>query len=90
MAADLYSLADAINNDIVILSGEESCLRAGDLVVVHDEIVDSLWEEDFTSHEDQQIVDDLRERFKLLGLDDSKVEEMVRAAQKAKKAPCAS
>ena len=57
-------------------------LRAGDLVVVHDEIVDSLWEEDFTSHEDQQIVDDLRERFKLLGLDDSKVEEMVRAAQK--------
>jgi excisionase family DNA binding protein len=58
-------------------------LRAGDLVVVHDEIVDSLWEEDFTSHEDQQIVDDLRERFKLLGLDDSKVEEMVRVAQKA-------
>lgn len=57
-------------------------LRAGELVVVHDEIVDSLWEEDFTSHEDQQIVDDLRERFKLLGLDDSKVEEMVRAAQK--------
>ncbi|MFG1343317.1 DEAD/DEAH box helicase family protein [Xanthobacter autotrophicus DSM 431] len=58
-------------------------LRASDLVVVHDEIVDSLWEEDFTSHEDQQIVDDLRERFKLLGLDDSKVEEMVRAAQKS-------
>ena len=68
-------------------------LRAGELVVVHDEIVDSLWEEDFTSHEDQQIVDDLRERFKLLGLDDSKVEEMVRAAQKAsvrKLAPTAS
>ncbi len=58
-------------------------LRAGELVVVHDEIVDALWEEDFTSHEDQQIVDDLRERFKLLGLDDSKVEEMVRAAQKS-------
>ena len=58
-------------------------LRAGDLVVVHDEIVEALWEEDFTSHEDQQIVDDLRERFKLLGLDDSKVEEMVRTAQKA-------
>lgn len=58
-------------------------LRAGDQVVVHNEIVDSLWEEDFTSAEDQQIVDDLRERFKLLGLDDSKIEEMVRQAQKA-------
>jgi hypothetical protein len=58
-------------------------LRAGDQVVVHDEIVDSLWEEDFTSPEDQQIVEDLRERFKLLGLDDSKIEEMVRMAQQA-------
>jgi DNA repair protein RadD len=58
-------------------------LRAGDRVVVHNEIIDSLWEEDFTSPEDQQIVDDLRERFKLLGLDDSKIEEMVRMAQKA-------
>lgn len=58
-------------------------LRATDTVVVHDEIVDSLWEEDFTSLEDQQIVDELRERFKLLGLDSSKVEEMVRQAQRA-------
>jgi superfamily II DNA/RNA helicase len=58
-------------------------LRAGDQVVVHGEIVDSLWEEDFTSVEDAQIIADLRERMKLLGLDDSKVEEMVRAAQKS-------
>lgn len=58
-------------------------LRAGERVVVHDEIVDSLWEEDFTSVEDEQIVADLRERLKLLGLDDTKAEEMVRIAQQA-------
>lgn len=58
-------------------------LRATDRVVVHNEIIDSLWEEDFTSPEDQQIVDDLRERFKLLGLDDSKIEELVRQRQQA-------
>lgn len=57
-------------------------LRAGDQVVVHGEIVDSLWEEDFTSVEDAQIIADLRDRMKLLGLDDSKVEELVRAAQR--------
>ena len=58
-------------------------LRAGDQVVVHNEIVESLWEEDFTSVEDAQIVDDIRERLKLLGLDPSKAEEMVRIAQKS-------
>ena len=58
-------------------------LRAGDKVVVHGEVVDSLWEEDFTSVEDVQIIADLRERLKLLGLDDSKAEEMVRLAQQS-------
>ncbi len=58
-------------------------LRASDRVVVHGEIVESLWEEDFTSAEDTQIVEDLRERLKLLGLDASKAEEMVRMAQQA-------
>ncbi len=58
-------------------------LRASDRVVVHGEIVKSLWEEDFTSVEDTQIVEDLRERLKLLGLDASKAEEMVRMAQQA-------
>lgn len=68
-------------------------LRAGDQVVVHGEVVDSLWEEDFTSVEDTQIVADLRERLKLLGLDDSKAEEMVRLAQQSpvrKNSPTAS
>ena len=57
-------------------------LTVGERVIVHNEIVESLWEEDFTSVEDQQIVEDLRERMKLLGLDDSRVEEMVKAAKK--------
>lgn len=56
-------------------------LTAQERVVVQGEIVDSLWEEDFTSLDDQQIVDDLRERLKLLGLDPSQAEEIVRKAQ---------
>lgn len=66
-------------------------LRAGDQVVVHNEIVESLWEEDFTSVEDAQIVEDIRERLKLLGLDSSKAEEMVRIAQQSpiRKGPAA-
>jgi DNA repair protein RadD len=58
-------------------------LRAGERVVVHGEVVDSLWEEDLMSLEDQQIVDDIRERFKLLGLDETQVEELVSKAQKS-------
>src|ERR1035438_6461740 len=46
-------------------------LTAEERVVVHGEIVDSLWEEDFATVEDQQIVEDLRERLKLYGLDPS-------------------
>lgn len=56
-------------------------LRAGEQVVVHGEIVDSLWEEDFTSTEDQQVVEDLRERMRLFGLDPSQVEEFVKRAK---------
>lgn len=62
-----------------VLSGSKR-LRAGENVVVHGEIVESLWEEDFTSLEDAQIVEDIRERFKALGLDPSEVEEMVKRA----------
>jgi DNA repair protein RadD len=56
-------------------------LRAGEQVVVHGEIIESLWEEDFTSVEDQQIVDDLRERLKLYGLDPSQAEKIVKTAK---------
>lgn len=56
-------------------------LRAGERIVVRNEIVEALWEEDFTNLEDQQIIDDLRERFTLLGLDPSQVEEAVKKAR---------
>ena len=56
-------------------------LTAEERIVVRGEIVNSLWEEDFISIEDQQIVEDLRERLKLYGLDPSQAEEMVKKAQ---------
>jgi DNA repair protein RadD len=58
-------------------------LRASERVVVHGEIVESLWEEDFTEIEDKEIVEDLRERLKLYGLDASQAEEMVKKAQQS-------
>ncbi|MBV2137076.1 MAG: DEAD/DEAH box helicase family protein [Candidatus Thiodiazotropha sp. (ex Ctena orbiculata)] len=58
-------------------------LSAENRVIVHGEVVESLWEEDFSSIEDQQIIEDLRERLKLYGLDPSQAEEMVKAAQKS-------
>lgn len=56
-------------------------LLAGERVVVHNEIVESLWEEDFSSIEDQQVIDDLRERMRLFGLDPSQVEEFVKRSK---------
>ena len=60
-------------------------LQAGERVVVHNEIVDSLWEEDFTSPEDAQVVADLQERLALYGLDPSQAETMTmfKAAQQS-------
>ena len=65
-------------------------LTANERIVVHGEIVESLWEEDFTTAEDQQIVEDIRERLKLFGLDPDQAEEMVKMARQAavrKRAP---
>ncbi|MDD2465560.1 MAG: DEAD/DEAH box helicase family protein [Desulfobulbus sp.] len=56
-------------------------LTATEKVVVHGEIIESLWEEDFTTVEDMQIIEDLRERLKLYGLDSSQAEEMIKKAQ---------
>jgi len=56
-------------------------LTAEERVVVHGEIIESLWEEDFSTVPDQQIVEDLRERLKLYGLDPGQAEEMVKKAQ---------
>ena len=50
---------------------------------MHGEIVESLWEEDFTTVEDQQVVEDIRERLKLYGLDPDQAEEMVKKARQA-------
>lgn len=47
-------------------------------VVVRNEVVDSLWEEDFTSIEDQEIINELRDKMILLGLDPSQAEEFVK------------
>lgn len=58
-------------------------LKTASSIVVHNEIIDSLWEEDFTSAEDQQIVEDLRDRLKLYGLDSSQAEEMIKKAQRS-------
>ena len=54
---------------------------AGERIVVHGEIVDSLWEVDFIDLEEQQIVEDLRDRFRLLGLDPDQAEETVKRAR---------
>lgn len=59
----------------------DSRLQAGERVVVHNEIVDALWEEDFTAVEDAKVIADLRERLTLYGLDASQAEAMFKAAQ---------
>jgi len=64
-----------------VRAGNTRLSAAESLVVVKGEIVDSLWEEDFTSMEDQQIIDDLRERMKLLGLDPAQADELVKKAK---------
>lgn len=50
-------------------------------VMVSGEIVDSLWEEDFTTAEDKHVVEDLRDKLKALGLDPSKAEEIVKTSR---------
>jgi DNA repair protein RadD len=66
-------------------------LRATDAgPVVRGEIVDSLWEEDFTSPEDQQVLDDLKKRMELLGLDPAAADELMAKSKREpmrKKAP---
>lgn len=64
-----------------VRAGNSRLSAAESPVVVNGEIVDSLWEEDFTSIEDQQIVDELRDRMKLLGLDPSQAEEIVKKSK---------
>ena len=52
-------------------------------VVINNEIVDSLWEEDFTDIDEKLFVDDLKERLKLYGLDPDNAEEIIKGAKRA-------
>ena len=61
-----------------VRSGDTRLSGAETPVVVRNEIVDSLWEEDFTSIEDQEIIDEMRDKMTLLGLDPSQLEEFVK------------
>lgn len=63
-----------------VKSGSER-LRAGERVVVHNEIIESIWEEDFTTAEDQHVIEELKEKLRLLGLDESQAEELFRKGQ---------
>ncbi len=51
-------------------------------VVVNDEVVDSLWEEDFADIDEKHIIDDLKDRLKLYGLDPDKAEEIIKSAKR--------
>lgn len=47
-------------------------------VIVSGEVVDSLWEEDFTSVEDRHLIEELRAKLNALGLDPEQAETIVK------------
>jgi len=51
-------------------------------IIINDEIVDSLWEEDLSDMEDKYIIDDLKERLKLYGLEPDKAEEIIKSTKR--------
>lgn len=50
-------------------------------IVVDGEIVDSIWEEDFTTVEEKHVVEELRAKLKSLGLDPDQAEAVVKASR---------
>jgi superfamily II DNA/RNA helicase len=52
-------------------------------VVVDSEIVDSIWEEDFTTVEERHVIEDLQAKLKSLGLDPALAAQMVKDSQKS-------
>lgn len=50
-------------------------------VIVHGEIVESLWEEDFTSAEDKHVIEELRAHLTHLGLDPDQASEIVKSSR---------
>ncbi len=69
-----------IGGDEPIVSKEvqagEARKTVGEKIVVKGEVVDALWEEDFTSADDQEIIAELREKLSALGLNPDQAEEM--------------
>jgi DNA repair protein RadD len=51
-------------------------------VVVNNEILDSLWEEDFADMDEKHIIDDLKDRLKLYGIDTNTAEEFIKSAKR--------
>lgn len=64
-----------------VLDGSSRRRVAESQVVINGEVVDSLWEEDFTTVEDKHIVDELRASLKSLGLDPDQAELMVKQSR---------
>jgi len=57
-------------------------MRVGETdIVFNNEIVDSLWEEDFTTAEDKHVIDELRAKLKALGLDPDQAEAVVKTSR---------
>lgn len=64
----------------VLIGEARRRVRENDLIV-DGEIVDSLWEEDFTTVEDKHVVEELKARLKALGLDPDQAETIVKNSQ---------
>lgn len=52
-------------------------------MAISGEIVDSLWEEEFTTAEDKHVIEDLRDKLKSLGLDPSEAEGIVKKTRQS-------
>jgi len=64
-----------------VQSGDERLSASESHVVVSGEIVESLFEEDFTSLEDEHIIADLKDHLTLLGLDPAQAADIVRKSK---------
>ncbi len=52
-------------------------------ISIDGEIVDSLWEEDFSTVEDQHVIEELRDRLRMLGLDPDEAESIVKRSRES-------
>lgn len=66
-----------------VLSGQAR-MRLREDMVVHSEIVDRVFEEDFTTTEDADIVADLEKKLESLGLDPALAKDVVKRSESAK------